>query len=511
MQKACSTLALALAILVVAGGTGCVSPGTTSSGRSASPEPLPERPRVDAEPIPFEIVVSPVARLVHWLDNLSGVGGGKTREVYLDVWTARYGVLDAADREQLKAWATARRSERGAPMPSFAVDSELCYPVTPLPRSPRHVFSSKALVAPSLDALFDESAAVLSAENAARMRGALLHFRDRIDAEWGDDAFLQDFAKRLRAFLSSPEAVDLNRRFVHLMSVTDTREPSVLSLVAVPRGGAGTHAEAFGRHLLLEVRPGERPERQAQVVFHELVHDLWARMPPSRRAEWARGFLTRGAPGALAWALQHEALPTALGQGVAEATLAPRIWRRTKPWYDVRQVDVLAKRIYPLVDARIAAGARLDVDLARRTTELAQETPVLAAPPLAHFAEALWVAPREWAPLFETLRKRFPLRRAWPVTLEDDADRRLAARYSCLPALVLARPGDAARLAALGLDPSALRSGSLTPTTRASGAAALVMVADDLKQAVGLVRRMVDLRTWPEASIGDRSESLLSP
>ena len=64
--------------------------------------------------------------------------------------------------------------------------------------------------------------------------------------------------------------------------------------------------------------------------------------------------------GVEAWQLLHEALPTALGQGVAGQRFKAADWDIGHRWYHTEAVDRYAKQIYPLVRDTLAAGGTFD-------------------------------------------------------------------------------------------------------------------------------------------------------
>ena len=58
--------------------------------------------------------------------------------------------------------------------------------------------------------------------------------------------------------------------------------------------------------------------------------------------------------------LLQEALPTALGQGLATARLTPAGFHLSSKWYHIPAIDTFAKRIYPIVAREIDAGRTID-------------------------------------------------------------------------------------------------------------------------------------------------------
>src|SRR5262249_7633326 len=121
-----------------------------------------------------------------------------------------------------------------------------------------------------------------------------------------------------------------------------------------------THAQAIGRRLLIEIRPSDRPIDQVQVVAHETSHFLFEMIPKSRIAALEARAYAAGESGVRTWSLLHEALPTALGQGLPAAEAAPAGFDIDGSWYPIASIDTLAKRIYPIVRREIEAKRTID-------------------------------------------------------------------------------------------------------------------------------------------------------
>jgi hypothetical protein len=66
----------------------------------------------------------------------------------------------------------------------------------------------------------------------------------------------------------------------------------------------------------------------------------------------------------------NEALPTALGQGVADHAFRPNAWSTGAPWYHTPEVDRYAKSIYKLVNRAVATGAKFDEAFLREAVRL---------------------------------------------------------------------------------------------------------------------------------------------
>jgi hypothetical protein len=161
----------------------------------------------------------------------------------------------------------------------------------------------------------------------------------------------------------------LDRLLVRLASfygvAADALPRPRLVLVPVP-GGHGTHAYAINRTLVLEICPGDRLADQAAVVVHENAHFLFSQLPNDQRRRLEAAARAASPEGAAAWVTLHEALPTALGQGVTDRMFRPWGWSRKARWYDNQEVDRYAKALLPLLDRALASGAGLDETFVRQ-------------------------------------------------------------------------------------------------------------------------------------------------
>jgi hypothetical protein len=109
------------------------------------------------------------------------------------------------------------------------------------------------------------------------------------------------------------------------------------------------------------------------VIAHENAHFLFLNSDPKIREALRRIAQETGRERALE--LLHEALPTALGQGVAARRFEPG-WSEDRPWYHREDVDRYAKTIYPLVEQALdGERPRLDEPLMRELLERWEPTP----------------------------------------------------------------------------------------------------------------------------------------
>jgi hypothetical protein len=205
----------------------------------------------------------------------------------------------------------------------------------------------------------------LDPADLAALRESLAWFRPKYRAVWKD-------GRVARAFLEAAErdraATELDLLLARIAAFYGVRPDAAaaprLLLVPVP-DGYGTHAFALRRTLVLEIRPGDRLADQAAVIVHENAHFLFGRVPAERVARLERAARDEGSSGGDAWESLREALPTALGQGVADRRFRPGSWSPGDAWYHTRDVDRYAKALLPVVERALAAGRALDAELVR--------------------------------------------------------------------------------------------------------------------------------------------------
>jgi len=306
------------------------------------------------------------AALVHWLDSLGGLEGpagtaGKTQELLRRQYETRFGRPDGSDLDWLRRYVLARISAAEA-----AADGAAAATTETLFAAP----GLKDALAGVRDQAGDEAADTI--------RGALDHFAPRYRLIWNGGEVTGQFLAGAR---SDPRRGELATflagvaRFFGTESELDS--PPSLVLAPVPRGG-GTHAQAVGRYLLIEIRPGEGLLDQSEPIVHENAHFLFYRISPDRRAALG-GVAARSAPtGEEAWNVLHEALPTAIAQGVAGQRFRGRRFSRTASWYHLEIVDRYAKALFPLVRASLKEGRRFDESFVRDAVGLYVPDPELS-------------------------------------------------------------------------------------------------------------------------------------
>jgi hypothetical protein len=301
---------------------------------------------------PYRLYAAPSCpgAVFHWVDSLAGTSAGKTIPAHQAEFIRRFGHPTDEDRRQIAAFLTARAEYvhhlRASTRPGD------------LPRAAEmlRIFCA----APSLDAALAEVKPAMSDGTYEKFATSIAWFRAKYETIWNDGAIPRDFLARTRRDRGLRRLEKLLGRIVRFYGVDAAdSSPPRLALVPVPPG-YGTHAQELGNILLLEIRPGDDLAEEASVIVHENSHWLFSLIPEARKTRLARFGESLSPAERDAYALMSEAIPTALGQGVAGRAFEGSSWSERAPWYHLPEVDACAKAIYPLVRRAIASGAVLD-------------------------------------------------------------------------------------------------------------------------------------------------------
>lgn len=285
------------------------------------------------------------------MDSLAGTSRGKTISAYRLEYKRRIGPPTHDDALRLADFVRARKAYT-----EFALQQ---YPAAGADH-PLSALLARFLAAPSVPDALGAVRADLAPEDFARLQGALEYFEPQYQRIWDEGDIPVEFVQRARVDPQRAEIASLLHRIAGFFDVDPKPGPhSRVVLVPVP-SGFGTHAETVGRYLLMEVRRDDTLADEASVIAHESSHFLFEKMNADRLLHLAAVAGRRGANGRTAWATLHEALPTALGQGVVDHRFRPASWSLDAPWYHLPEVDAYAKAIYPLVSAAIEHGQRFD-------------------------------------------------------------------------------------------------------------------------------------------------------
>jgi len=475
----------------------------------APQEPPAPRLRIDTD-------VSYTINLVHWVDNLAGSSGGKTIAVYRRYWEERFGPMNDADRAALEAFARIRNMSM--PEEGGLENEAGCLPIEAERLSWHQRFLVEAMEAPSVDALLASLSDRLAPDERRRLGSSLERFRPRFDRVWGDMGHVRRFDKRFQRFLAQGDLLRFLDRLAGFFGVDPAAMPPMkISFVALPSDGA-THAEADGDHLLIEIRPSDLPADQIQVVAHEASHFLMRRMGPDAIDALARQAYAEGEAGAIAWRYMWEGIPTALGQGLAEATLSPGGFSSSNRWYHIRSIDFLAKAIYEGLAASVRAGETIADGTITRLTRITRGTPLYSDARATDFLRpGFYASGTGMREAMDALRHRLGLTRSEAELGFDLADAEGVARmrrYTCVGGLVLVKPAELEAALAIDAEPllaapvaEQVRAGArrgasvIAAGNRAGGGRVYLLVAPDAEAAGRLADALGRLRGTPGAPI----------
>lgn len=388
----------------------------------------------------IETDVSFTTNLVVWVDNLSGTSIGKTMPLYRRYWEERFGPPDAGDRAAFEAFARIRNLP--VPPTGRAVGNDSgCLPVETEGLGWRQIFLAETMASGSMPQLRRALSPYLAVSDLEELTAALDRFRPRFERVWKDLGHVRRFEGRFGKFLAEGKLTAYLDTLAGFFGVdAQAAPPMKISFIGLPVNGP-THAEADGDRLLIEVRQLDDPRDQIQVVAHEASHFLMRRMSISAIDRLASQLYGRAETGALVWRYIWEGVPTALGQGLAEARLSPRSFSRTQRWYHTDAIDRFAKMIFPAVESAVGGGRKIGDGLMPEIAALVERSDLAREARASEFLMTAFYASGEGmsAPM-ETLRRRLGL--GWhpaspAFVLGDGAGRDLLRRYNCLGGVVL--------------------------------------------------------------------------
>jgi len=303
---------------------------------------------------PIETLVSFHGSLLHWMDSLAGLNGagmtaGKTERAHRIEFNHILGPPTERDREVLLGFARARIR--------FATD-HAAGDIDALTVAFFEADTQKQALA--------ATAALLTDEELQDVRTAFDHFTARYREVWKDGTIPQRFLQRSARHKRRNALSRFLVKVADFYGVSPHQKPYPQVVLMPVVDGAGTHAQAIGRHLLLEIRHWEDVIDETAPLVHENAHLLFLRMDPRKVERFVEIAEESSDVGLEAWQVLREALPTALGQGLAYEKFLPERWSLDLPWYDREVVDHYAKRLYPLVKRAFERGGNFDESFLRR-------------------------------------------------------------------------------------------------------------------------------------------------
>jgi hypothetical protein len=276
---------------------------------------------------PIDVSVSFHKALLHWLDSLTALTGagftaGKTIEAHRREYEKLIGRLSPEDQSMLRRYHGVRLR--------YVEQADIAQ---------RDDLTLAFFETPNLASALERAGKLLDASAAEHLSAALLHFEPYYRRIWREGRVPEGFVRRAKRFERRTELERFLLGVAHFLGVPAGRErPPQLVLVPVP-SGFGTHAQAIGSRLLIEIRSGESLREEVAPIVHENVHFLFQRIPSPRLAELERVALAAKPWGRDAWRHLKEALPTAIAQGIAEQAYGRPAWSMKQR---IRQTDLSA-------------------------------------------------------------------------------------------------------------------------------------------------------------------------
>ena len=341
-----------IAGIIAVGLLSTAAPATETS--AANPAATAEPPTAASDQLllgnsyPIDVSVSFHNGLLHWMDSLNdlhgaGLTGGKTVPVHRFQYYRVHGKPTARDLEMLKKFSASRLSYVRQAQPEERDRLTLAF------------FSAS-----NLEDALENASHVLDDQAGQAFAESVRHFVPRYKAIWNDGLIPNGFLERTLASKQRKDVAEFLVGVARFFGVSPTEEPRPhLVLVPVPPGD-GTHAQAIGPFLLIEVRRGESLADEVSPIVHENVHLLHSRIAPSRIEEMHDAVFSGKPRTDDAEYRLREALPTAIAQGVAGEAFQDGRWSADHPWYHISAVDRYAKRIFPIVKRALAAGDSFD-------------------------------------------------------------------------------------------------------------------------------------------------------
>ncbi len=147
-----------------------------------------------------------------------------------------------------------------------------------------------------------------------------------------------------------------------LNSAWNSETPFIVALAPLPFDGKGTHGQSMGIVQTVELRPSDKFQKSADVVFHEAVHALWF---AKKDAEQMIKLFAIPGKGSLPLTELYEGMASALGQG-----WYPKLafGRTEKSWYSDSIINRYSQVVYPLYADYLKQKRVIDAAFAKEAT-----------------------------------------------------------------------------------------------------------------------------------------------
>lgn len=309
-----------------------------------------------AERLRVEYAASYPANFYYVINALAG-DHRTNSAAYQGFWNKRFR-RNAADDRFLDLYRKIRSTYRGGYVEVSPPDN----PYLPLaPRAGAELsvkFSSLFLSCDRWEDIWPKADILLTEEDAAALRSVFDHFRPRFDTLWQETAYLKGFTSEFKTY---SRTLGLDGLMAKTAAFCGTPSDRVLRMrvnfVFGPPADT-SHGRQLGPHLLVEVRPHEKPTDRVGVVAHEMTHYFFERAHVDEAPEFLASLYGTGDPHAgTLLGLLNEGLATAVGQGIVQQMATPRTFERSLSqdgsWYRNDAIDSFAKAVYPVVSSAL--------------------------------------------------------------------------------------------------------------------------------------------------------------
>jgi len=206
---------------------------------------------------------------------------------------------------------------------------------------------------------------ILSAEQISSLQDVLYYFEPIYqDIVWKPRSAV--FQKQVEEFRKQTIDTKMCQRLTEvkhfLNSPWSSDTPFLIALAPLPFNGKGTHGQSIGIVQTVELRPSDKFQKSADVVFHEACHALW--FAKRDQEDMVKLFAIPGR-GALPLTELYEGMATALGQG----WYPKQAFGRTEPsWYADAIINRYSHVVFPLYEDYLKRNRVMDAQFAKEAT-----------------------------------------------------------------------------------------------------------------------------------------------
>lgn len=232
-------------------------------------------------------------------------------------------------------------------------------------RSIDEVILSQAARSNDIPELITKLKGILSEEDLRTLQDTLNHFLPIYEELlWKPRS--AGFNRQVEEFRAQTIATKMCEKLTQVKEFLNSSYPAetpfIIALSPLPQGGKSTSGQSMGIVQTVELKPHDKFQTMADVVFHEAVHALWF---AKKDANEAMKLFTLPGKGALPITELYEGMATALGQG----WFPKQAFGRTgKSWYADSIIDQYSQTVWPLYADYLKQGRKLDAAFGKEAT-----------------------------------------------------------------------------------------------------------------------------------------------